>query len=147
MAHTIGMFGLSFLTGWLVDRLGRAPMILVGGLVLISACLISPLSTDVPWLALGLFLLGLGWNFCYVAGSTLLADRLSTGEKGQTQGIVDTLINLISAAGSLSSGLVFAALGFLTMNWFGILVSLIPIGLVLLFRALKPVVPVEGAVS
>ena len=145
MAHTIGMFGLSFVTGWLVDRLGRAPMILIGGLVLISACVIAPLSTEVIWLSVGLFLLGLGWNFCYVAGSTLLSERLTTGEKGRMQGLVDTLINVTSAAGSLGSGLVFAAIGFMTMNWLGMAVALIPIGLVLLFRALQPSFAIEGA--
>jgi MFS family permease len=147
MAHTVGMFGLSFLTGWLVDRLGRAPMILIGGLILISACIIAPLSTEVVWLSLGLFLLGLGWNFCYVAGSTLLSERLTSGEKGRMQGLVDALINITSAAGSLGSGLVFAAIGFMTMNWLGMIVALIPIGLVLLFRALQPTFAVEGAVS
>ncbi|MCB0166449.1 MAG: MFS transporter, partial [Anaerolineae bacterium] len=66
-AHTMGMYGLSFLVGWLVDRLGRVRMIAVGGMILIAACLLAPLSTGVLWLAMALFLLGLGWNCCFVA--------------------------------------------------------------------------------
>lgn len=134
MAHTLGMFGLSFVTGWLVDRFGSARMIVAGALILISACLVAPLSTAVPWLALGLFLLGLGWNLCYVAGSSLLAGSLRPREQTQIQGVNDTLISFTSAMGSLSSGLVFAAVGFTLMNWFALLLALIPIALVILLR-------------
>ncbi|MFQ5578400.1 MAG: MFS transporter, partial [Anaerolineae bacterium] len=76
---------------------------------------------------------GLGWNFCYVSGSALLADSLLPGEKGKMQGINDTLISLTSAVGSLGSGLVFAAIGFGAMNWLSMAVAVIPIGLVLAF--------------
>lgn len=62
-AHTLGMFGLSWLSGWLIDRFGRRPIMLLGALVLTLACALAPLSTTVPLLALALFLLGLGWNF------------------------------------------------------------------------------------
>lgn len=62
MAHTLGMFGLSFPVGWLVDRLGRTKMILSGSLILMAACLLAPLSAEVCWLIVALFLLGLGWN-------------------------------------------------------------------------------------
>jgi MFS family permease len=60
-------------------------------------------------------LLGLGWNLCYVAGSTLLADRLTAGERGRAQGFNDFLIGAVSAGGSLLSGWVFAAAGYAWM--------------------------------
>lgn len=72
------MFGLSFLTGWIVDMVGRVPIIAMGGLILIAACAIAPLCTSVVSLGSALFLLGLGWNFCNVAGSALLDDVLET---------------------------------------------------------------------
>ncbi|MFC1974808.1 MFS transporter [Chloroflexota bacterium] len=137
MAHTLGMFGLSFMTGWLVDKLGASRMIITGSLTLIAACLISPVSNEIVWLASGLFLLGLGWNFCYVSGSALLAGHLLPGEQGKVQGINDTLINLSSAVGSLGSGLIFAAIGFAAMSWLSILVALIPIQLVIIFGTAK----------
>jgi MFS family permease len=147
MAHTLGMFGLSFVVGWLVDRLGRTIMILVGGLILIASCLLAPLYTEVYGLATALFLLGLGWNCCFVAGSTLLSDLLRPQEKGRIQGLVDASVNVTSGVGSLGGGLVFAAIGFTAMNWIGIVVAVIPLLLVLFLRAIRAKVSLEGTVS
>lgn len=149
MAHVLGMYGFSFGTGWLTDRLGRAPMILVGGFVLVSACLMMPLSTDMDWLAFTLFLVGLGWNFCFVTGSTLLADVLRPNEKGRIQGLVDTLVNVAAGVGSLGSGLVFVALGFQALSWVSLLMALMPVALVIVWRlrgqnaAVRETVPVK----
>jgi len=148
MGHTLGMFGLSFVTGWLADKLGRPKMIFTGGLILSLACFMAPFSTSVPWLAVALFLLGLGWNFCFVAGSTLLSDRLQRAEKGRVQGLTDTMINISSGIGNLSSGLIFAALGFTAMSWLAIALGLIPVALVIGLRSSRQKVAVlEGATS
>ncbi len=111
MAHTMGMFGLSALTGWLIDKLGRAPMIFLGALVLIAAALLAPISTDLPLLATSLFLLGLGWNFTFIAGSSLLSDALESHERGRVQGTSEALVALASGVGSLGTGGVFAVGG------------------------------------
>jgi len=147
MAHTLGMFGLSFLVGWLVDRLGRTRMIMLGSLILIGACLIAPLSTEVFWLIIALFLLGLGWNCCFVAGSTLLADVLRPHEKGQVQGLADAVVNIASGVGSLGGGLVFAAIGYTAMNWIGIVVAVVPVLLVIFLRSARSEIPLKGTVS
>lgn len=106
-AHTLGMFGLSGLTGWLIARLGRLPMIAAGALVLIAACVLAPLSNEVPVLALALFLLGLGWNFAFVAGSTLLSDHLIPAERGRAQGAGEMSVAIGAGIGTLSSGYLF----------------------------------------
>ncbi|MBI2247983.1 MAG: MFS transporter, partial [Armatimonadetes bacterium] len=95
--------------------------------ILILATLIAPLSPQVVPLSVALFLLGLGWNFCYVAGSTLLADQLSPAERARTQGFNDLLIGMASAAGSLGSGIVFAAIGYGAMGMVGAAAALIPL--------------------
>ncbi|RMF94133.1 MAG: MFS transporter [Nitrospinota bacterium] len=141
MAHAIGMYGLSFFVGWLVDTVGWDRMLLVGSGFLVSACLVSPLSLEATWLGVGLFLLGLGWNCCYVAGSSLLAQSLRPEEKGRIQGLNDSLINLTSATGSLGSGLVFAAMGFATMSWLSLGVALVPLTLFLFFRLTDQLLP------
>lgn len=111
-SHTFGMFGFSIFSGRLVDRWGRGQVILMGAATLVLACLAAPLSPDVVPLAVALFLLGLGWNFCYVGGSSLLADHLLPAERARTQGFNDLLIGLVSATGGLGSGVVFATLGY-----------------------------------
>ena len=118
-AHTLGMFAFSPLAGRFSDRAGRGPVILAGALLMIAAALVTPASHAVPVLALGLFLLGLGWNFCFVAGSALLSDLLSPAERSKTQGANDLLVGLASGIGSLSSGVVYAALGYWTVSLLG----------------------------
>ena len=132
-AHTFGMFAPSIISGWLLDRIGRGRMILGGAFILLLACITAPLSPDVLPLGIALFLLGLGWNFCFVGGSTLLADQLSPLERSRTQGTNDLLVGLASAAISLSSGFIFDATGFTMMAIIAGLLSLVPLVLSLTF--------------
>jgi len=136
-SHVFGMYAFSILSGQLADRWGRGPAILIGAATLIAACLAAPLSPDVIPIGVALFLLGLGWNFCYVGGSSLLADQLSPDERGQMQGFNDLLIGFVSAAGSLGSGLVFAAVGYGVMGLVGAVAALIPLGLALGWQATR----------
>jgi len=143
-SHTLGMYAFSILSGQLADRWGRGPVILVGAGTLLLACLTAPLSPEVLPMAVALFLLGLGWNFCYVGGSSLLADQLSPAERAKTQGFNDLLIGLVSAVGSLGSGWVFAAVGYGAMGLVGAAAGLIPLGLALWWQMSRPA-PVAAA--
>jgi MFS family permease len=91
-SHTFGMFAFSMVSGWLADRWGRRPVLGLGAVITLVSCLMAPLSPDVLPLAVALFLLGLGWNLCYVAGSALLSDALTPAEKGRMQGFNDLLV-------------------------------------------------------
>jgi MFS family permease len=123
--HTLGMFGLSALTGYLIDRFGRVPMLVVGGLTLIASALLAPVSNNEYMLAVALFLLGLGWNFGYVGGSSLLADALQGTERARVQGVNDSLVFFVAGFGSLSSGPLFAAGGFFAVSMGGLILTLI----------------------
>lgn len=126
-SHTFGMFAFSVISGQIVDRWGRVPVIVSGALILILAALTAPLSPDVLPISVALFLLGLGWNFSYVGGSTLLSDQLSPIERARIQGLNDLLIGSTSAMGSLGSGLVFAAMGYTAMGLVGAVAAAVPI--------------------
>lgn len=130
-AHTLGMFGLSMVTGSIADRFGRSQTIVVGTLLLIVGSLIAPLSLATVWLAVGLFLVGVGWNLCYIAGSSLLADSIMPSERGRVQGASDLLVNLGSAAGSLSSGVILAGSSYFALCVIGAVASLIPLAIAL----------------
>jgi len=114
-AHTTGMYAFSIISGRLADRWGRLPVIAFGAGTLAISCLIASVSVGLMPLVIALFLLGLGWNFTFVAGSALLADQLSPEERGQTQGFNDLMVGLASAFGSFSSGIIFARLGYASM--------------------------------
>ena len=138
MAHTLGMFGLSGLTGWLIDRFGRIPMIIAGTMVLVAACLIAPVSTEVPLLALSLFLLGLGWNFCFVAGSSLLSAELTADERGRAQGFSEVAVALGAGVGSLGTGYIFDQGEMLAVALVGLVITLILFGLALVSLIPRP---------
>ncbi|MCC6499165.1 MAG: MFS transporter [Anaerolineales bacterium] len=126
-AHTFGMFAPSIISGWLLDKIGRGRMILIGASTLLLACITAPLSPDVLPLGIALFLLGLGWNFCFVGGSTLLADQLSPLERSRTQGTNDFLVGLASAIISLSSGFIFDATSYTMMAIIAGALALVPL--------------------
>jgi MFS family permease len=126
-AHTLGMFAFSLISGRLTDRWGRGPVIILGSTVLILSCLLAAPSVSLFPLIAALFLLGLGWNFAYVAGSTLLADQLSPRERAKTQGVNDLLLNLASAASQIGSGVVYANRGFGVMALAGAAAAAVPL--------------------
>jgi MFS family permease len=107
MAHTLGMFGLAGVTGWLIDKYGTTQMIGMGSLVLVIAALLTPPASNLWLLCFALFLLGLGWSFCFVAGSALLSAALKPGERGRVQGASETIVSLASGIGSLSVGVLY----------------------------------------
>ncbi len=123
-SHVFGMYAFSVVSGRVADTWGRGPLIGAGALVLVVSCLTATLSTDVAPLAFALFLLGLGWNFCYVGGSTLLSDCLSQGERARIQSINDFVLTSLAGTGSALSGLVFSTVGYAVMGYLSAAVSL-----------------------
>jgi MFS family permease len=142
-AHVVGMYALSVLVGRLADRYGRPATIVLGASLLLTSCVLAPASHNTAALGLSLFLLGLGWSCCYVAGSSLLTDLLRPGERARIQGANDLAVGFLSAGSSLGSGLAFAALGYGGMATAGIIVAGSLFGFVLLRRRQ----PVAGALS
>ena len=128
--HVLGMFGLSPLTGYLIDRYGRVTMMVVAALILIASTIISPLSAQMPYLLVGLFLLGLGWNFGYVAGSSMLADALSGANRTRVAGFNDMLVAFCAGLGTLSSGFLFSLGGFLFVSAGGGVLALLLLALI-----------------
>lgn len=129
MAHTLGMFGLSSISGWLIDRLGRLVIIVFGCLLLLVSAILTPFVSTAVWLGIALFLLGLGWNFCYVAGSSLLTDTLQDNEKASVQGTSDMLVSLASGTGSFSTGFLFNTAGIIGVCVIGLIFVLVLAGM------------------
>ena len=133
-SHVFGMYAFSVFSGRIADRWGRGPLIGVGAVVLVVSCLMATLSTDVAPLAVALFLLGLGWNFCYVGGSTLLSDCLSQRERARIQSVNDFVLTSLAGTGSALAGVVFSSVGYAVMGYVSALVSLILVALSLKVR-------------
>jgi MFS family permease len=121
-AHTLGMFALSPLTGRLVDLAGPIRMLVVGAVTLGVAALMSatapPAATG--WLTAGLFLLGVGWNIGFVAGSAALAAGVPMALRPGLQGRVDSVVWLASGVASASAGVVLDATGYAMLSILGL---------------------------
>lgn len=106
--HVLGMFALSPVVGWAVDRFGRTQVIMLGAGVLLASCLISGLAPadDVLVLGTGLFLLGLGWSCTLIAGSTLLTDAAAPVDRPAIQGLSDLSMNVAGAVGGALAGVI-----------------------------------------
>ena len=66
--------------------------------------------------AAALVLLGVGWNFMYIGGTTLLTSTYSPAEKARAQAINDMTIFAIGLACSFSAGGLLEAMGWQRMN-------------------------------
>ena len=109
--HVAGMYALSPVVGWAVDRFGRVQVIAGGVTILTAACVVSGLAPadSVPVLGVGLFLLGLGWSCTLIAGSTLVTDEVEEAERPAVQGLSDLTMNVAGALGGVVAGLVVYA--------------------------------------
>ena len=127
-AHVVGMFGFAPLFGWLVDRWGSVPVISLGLILLVGAGSGAALTTSHAASMAALFVLGVGWNLGFVAGSALLTRGFDGDERVRVslQGRVDTLIWMAAAAASASSSLVLSWLGYPGLCWLAITLVSIP---------------------
>jgi MFS family permease len=109
--HVLGMFAFAPVVGILVDRFGRLPMALTGAAILIASCVIA--GTAGPHrtfqLGLGLFLLGLGWSFTLISGSTMVTDAIAAENRPAVQGLSDLAMNVAGALGGIMAGLIVVA--------------------------------------
>uniref|UniRef100_UPI00404AC36C MFS transporter n=1 Tax=Candidatus Limnocylindrus sp. TaxID=2802978 RepID=UPI00404AC36C len=127
--HTFGMFAFSPISGWLAGRFGT-PIIIAAGLALsafssVLAAVAPPDGGAILFIAL--FLLGVGWNLSFVAGSALLTEGLDGAERTTLQGATDAMIWSSAAAAALGSGIVVAAASYTALGLLGAALILFPV--------------------
>jgi len=114
--HVVGMFAPSFFTGSLIHRYGSVPIIFTGILLNVLCIAINLAGTDVFNYWSSLILLGMGWNFMFVAGTTMVIETYSPAEKAIVQGVNDFLVFGTAAVSSLLAGVVQTSLGWRAVN-------------------------------
>lgn len=111
--HIAGMYALSPLVGRFADRRGRLPTILVGSAVLTASALLASLSGDVEQMLFpALWLLGLGWNFGLIGGSSLLVDSIPARSRVGVQGTADLLMSFCGGMAGFASGFIRRLVGY-----------------------------------
>lgn len=114
--HVLGMFVPSFFTGSLIARYGVLPVMFTG-VLLLGGHVVGALSgTGFFDFATALVLLGVGWNFLYIGGTTLLTGTYTPAEKSKAQALNDMAVSAVGLVCSFSAGGLLAALGWATMN-------------------------------
>ncbi|MBP6018297.1 MAG: MFS transporter [Burkholderiaceae bacterium] len=124
--HVLGMFVPSFFTGHLIKRFGVLP-VMSAGVVLMVICVAIALSgMALMQFTMALLVLGIGWNFLYIGGSTLLTEAYQPEEKNKAQGAMDFCVFTSVAVSSFASGVLVTTQGWMWIN----LGSLVPLALV-----------------
>jgi MFS family permease len=124
--HVLGMFVPSFFTGRLIRRFGALPVMTVGALLNLACVAIALSGVDLMQFLVALFVLGVGWNFLYTGGTTLLTQAYRPEEKNRAQGVMDSCVFGTMALSSFASGALVTTQGWTLLN----LGSLLPMGLV-----------------
>ncbi len=114
--HIIAMFAPAFGTGWLIVRVGTLPVMFAGVLLNVCAVMIAISSITVLAFWSSMVLVGVGWCFLFVGGTTLLTEAYAPAEKAKTQGMNDLLIYFTMASTSLTSGAVLYGYGWNALN-------------------------------
>ncbi|MCK5444892.1 MAG: MFS transporter [Rhodospirillaceae bacterium] len=102
--HVLAMFVPSFFSGWLISRFGVFKVLYAGmGLFALSGA-IAVSGLDFENFLIALILLGVGWNFLFVGGTSLLTHAYRPSEKAKVQGLNELIVSIAAATGSFSSG-------------------------------------------
>lgn len=133
--HVLGMFVPSFFTGHLVRRFGTLPVMAVGALLNLVCIAVALSGVALMQFVFALFALGVGWNFLYVGGSTLLTESYQPDEKNKAQGAMDFCVFSIMALTSFASGALVTTQGWTWLN-VGSLPAIAVIGLALAWLAI-----------
>ncbi len=111
--HVAGMFAFAPLVGRYADRVGRVQSIMVGGGFLVVAGLVAAASSYHHYLLFpSMWLLGIGWNFGMIGGSTLLIEAFDIDTRVQVQGSADLVMSFCGGIAGISSGFIRSSIGF-----------------------------------
>ena len=127
MVHVIGMFLPSFFTGHLINRFGVVTILSIGLGILALSGVASIAQISLTNFFLGLFLLGVGWNFGFIGATTLLTQSHRPEETGLVQGFNDFAVFGFVTIASLSSGMLMNCSGSSAVQgWSYVNIAMVP---------------------
>src|SRR5437660_3067879 len=129
--HIVAMFAPSFVTGALIRRFGTIPVMLSGAALNLVTIAIALAGITVAHFWWALVLLGIGWNFLYTGGTTLLTETYRPEERAKAQGANDQAIFIMMLVSSFTSGATVTTAGWERVNLFALpLVAIVAVALV-----------------
>ena len=123
--HIIAMFMPSLITGSLIKKFGQNNVMFLGVFVFFMSIFLNFVHQSFYNYFFGLIFLGIGWNFLFISGSTLLVSSYKSEEKFKAQGLNDFIVFTSQAIGALSAGFLLNNFGWKLINLFCIPLLLI----------------------
>ncbi|NQW10743.1 MAG: MFS transporter [Alphaproteobacteria bacterium] len=114
--HAVGMFAPSFFSGWLIQRFGVLNVMLAGVVAYLACVTINVSGIEKLQFFSALVLLGIGWNFLFVGGTTLLTESYRPEERAKVQGFGDLMVFSMSTVAAFSSGALNHIFGWQAVN-------------------------------
>ncbi|MEU6710368.1 MFS transporter [Nonomuraea sp. NPDC046802] len=138
--HIAGMYVLSPVVGWLADRAGKVPVLVLGMALLLGAAALAGTAGPRVWqVTTALVLLGLGWSCGLVAGSALVSESVPLDRRPAVQGLSDLLMNVCGATGTIVAGAIVGLLSFGALGLMvGIMVAAAGLWLTAVWRTARP---------
>jgi MFS family permease len=121
-SHVLAMYVPSLFSGFLMERIGIGRLMALGAVGLSAACLVGLQGQSVMHYWFALVLLGVGWNFLYVGGTTMLTLTYSISERFKAQAVNEFSVFGTSAVASLMAGTVMHFYG-----WYALVLLPIPL--------------------
>lgn len=128
--HVVGMFAPSFFTGNLIKRHGAPRIMQLGFVLLLGHVAVAVSGLEFLHFLSALVLLGLGWNFAFIGGTTLLTQTYRPAEQLRVQMVNEFVVFGLVAVASLSAGWLYARFGWVLLN-----LSMVPLLVVALLAA------------
>ncbi|SCA55675.1 conserved membrane hypothetical protein [Candidatus Terasakiella magnetica] len=119
--HVVGMFLPSFFTGKLIKKYGVLRIIFIGTLLNVACMAFALSGLDLMNFWFALVALGVGWNFMFIGGSSLLTQCYRETERSKVQAVNDLIVFSVVAIGSFSSGAIQNAMGW---DWVNMVIGL-----------------------
>ena len=138
-SHILAMYIPSLFSGFLVMRFGVIRIIQAGFLIMVACVLVGWGKPELVHYWGSMVLLGIGWNFMFLGGTTLLTQTYRVSERFKVQALNDFLIFGLQAVGSLGAGMLLATLG-----WNGVMAFSVPWLVLLVLAMLLVVRPVRA---
>lgn len=114
--HVVAMFAPSFVTGAIIARIGSHLTAAMGFLLIVGAAAVNLTGTSVLHFDVSLILLGLGWNFGFVASTAMLATAYRPEEAARVQGLNEQVVFGVNAIVSIASGFMLQSIGWQSIN-------------------------------
>jgi predicted MFS family arabinose efflux permease len=115
-SHVVAMFAPSFFTGRLIRRFGLLPIMLTGAALNVVCIIVALAGIAVMNFWWSMVLLGVGWNFLYIGGTTMLTDTYRPEERAKAQGANDQAIFIMMVISSFTSGMTVTTAGWDRVN-------------------------------